>query len=61
VEIGHGMPLTIQEGDRLQIVIKEQKRITAPSGGKKQMVKYMVGSKEFQATMKSGDTIEKLL
>jgi hypothetical protein len=61
VETGHGMPLTIQEGDRLQIIIKDQKKITAPSGGKRQVVEYMVGSKKFQATMKSGDTVEKLL
>jgi hypothetical protein len=53
------MPLTIQDGDRLQIIIKDPKKVTAPSGGKKQVVEYMVGAKHFQATMKSGDTILK--
>jgi hypothetical protein len=59
VDIGHGMPLVIQYGDRLHIKVKTAKK--APAGGKKQVVEYVVGAKSFQATMKSGDSIEKLL
>jgi hypothetical protein len=59
VDIGHGMPLTIQDGDRLHIKCKSGKKV--PAGGRKQQVDYVIRKKDCHVTMRGGDSIEKLL